>query len=460
MAWGACAGEVVPQPVEDCASGEDQNCDGKAPACKGALLWAKRFGDAGDQIATGIATDAAGNVFVAGRFAGTVDFGGGPLTSAGGTDIFVVKLDASGSHLWSKRFGDGSDQGAHSLAIDGSGGVVLTGYVSGATDFGGGSLPGGGGKDVFVAKLDASGGHVWSRRFGDANDQEALSIAMDEMGDVLITGRFSGTMDLGGGLLTSAGGTDIFVAKLDAGGAHVWSKRVGDANDQGGRGIAVNSAGSTLITGYAIGSSDFGGGPLTSAGGDDAFVAQLDADGGQSWSANFGDASEQDGRSIAVAPADQVVVAGYFLGAMDFGDGPLTSAGLGDVFVAKLDANGGPLWSKRFGDASDQAGQSVAVDSSGGVLLTGYLAGAADFGGGPLASAGAADVFVAKLDASGAHVWSKRFGDTGSQFGTGVATDAGRNVLVTGYFASSVDFGAGPLTSAGGQDIFIAKFSP
>src|SRR5205814_1754525 len=123
-----------------------------------------------------IAVDGEGDVLVTGEAAGNVDFGGGPLGDAGiGFDIFVVKLDSTGSHLWSKRFGDAANQGGAGIAVDAAGGVLVTGFLAGTADFGGGSLPSKGSADVFVAKLDADGGYLWANRFGDLGDQQGMS---------------------------------------------------------------------------------------------------------------------------------------------------------------------------------------------------------------------------------------------------------------------------------------------
>src|SRR5262249_47559744 len=119
LGYGPCTGEVVPV-TEDCSTlGVDEDCDGVA-GCPGVAFWSKRFGNntrsAPPQPST--AVDGAGNVLLTGFFDGSVDFGGGPLTSAGWSDIFVVKLDPAGNHLWSKRFGDGLNQHAWATAVD------------------------------------------------------------------------------------------------------------------------------------------------------------------------------------------------------------------------------------------------------------------------------------------------------------------------------------------------------
>ena len=94
------------------------------------------------------------------------------------------------------------------------------------------------------------------------------------------------------------------------------------------------------------------------------------------------------------------------------------------------------------------------------VLVAGVFTGTVNLGGSPLVSAGGMDIFVAKYSPSGAHIWSKRFGGTSTDYGYGVAIDGAGNVLSTGYFQNSADFGGGPLTSAGRQDVFVLSLGP
>jgi len=195
--------------------------------------WSKRFGDTNSDQGVGIAVDGARNVLVTGQFGGTVDFGGGPLMSADANDIFVAKYDASGTHLWSKGFGgiDGSDIG-FGIAVDGARNVLVTGTFGGPVDFGGGPLTSAGGSDIFIATYDASGAHVWSKRFGDLPGFDSgFGIAVDEARNVLVTGVLVGTVDFGGGPLTSAGGLDIFIAKFEEIGGG--QQPPGDSNQDG-----------------------------------------------------------------------------------------------------------------------------------------------------------------------------------------------------------------------------------
>jgi uncharacterized protein (AIM24 family) len=427
-------------------------------------IWSQNFGDSAGQYGLGLAVDGSGNVILTGFFEGTVDFGGGPLTAGSvgiDSDIYLAKFDASGNHIWSQRFGDTDHywDGAMGVAVGVSGNATITGFFENTVNFGGGVLTSaGGGNDIFVAKFDANGGHIWSRRFGDTDDESGYGVAADGSGNDIVTGSFQDTVDFGGGTLTSAGGDDIFVAKFDASGNHIWSQRFGDGSRQLGQEVAVDGSGNVIVTGEFAGAVNFGGGVLTSAGGSDIFVAKFDASGNHIWSDRFGDTSSDVGYSVTVDGGGNVVATGHFAGTVNFGGGPLTSAGSIDIFVAKFDAGGNHIWSQHFGDADGQLGRSVAVDGSGNVIITGELWGTADFGGGAITSAGGTDIFLAKFDSSGNHIWSEAFGDGDGQHGYAVAADGSGNVIGTGAFSGTVDFGGGTMT--GNWDIFLAKFGP
>jgi hypothetical protein len=391
---------------------------------------------------------------------GTVDFGGGPLTSAGGYDVFVAKFDAAGNHLWSRRFGDALDQHADAVTVDGSDNVIVTGDFGGTVDFGGGQLTSAGNLDIFVAEFDGGGNHLWSRRLGNNYSEFAYGVAADGSGNVILTGSFEGAVDFGGGDLTSAGDSDIFVAKFDAAGNHLWSRRFGDASGQGAYAVAIDGSDNVIVTGSFSGAVDFGGGPLTSAGSEDVFVAKFNSAGSHLWSQGFGDTYSQRAVAVAIDGSESVLLTGFNSGIVDFGGGPITTAGSNDIFVVKFDPTGAHVWSRGFGDPNVQQGQGIAVDGSGNVTVTGWFMGSVDFGGGSLTSAGLDDIFVARFDAAGNPLWSERFGDTTYQEGIGIATDGSGNVLLSGFFGGTVDFGGGPLTSAGLTDIYVAKFNP
>jgi len=462
-------------------------------------VWSKRFGSSGDDYGYGVAVDTTANcdgsggtgcLLVTGAYTASADDAGGALPCPTGTSVLVAKYSAAGTHLWSLCT-QGLSGGAtgYAVAVDRTGNVVVTGQFGGTRDFGGGPLTSLGGFDIFVAKYSPTGTHLWSEAFGSPSTSDGFSpeaglgVAVDATGDVVVTGRFYQSVDFGGGPLTSAGDPDIFLVKLSADGYHLWSKRFGDVgNAEVGRAVAVDtrancdtSGGSNcvVVTGAFNGTTNFGCGPLTSSN-VDMFVVKYDARGGCVWAKRLGGSGGTEaGRGVAVDADGAVVVTGNFSGSVDFGGGGLTSAGGDDVVVAKYSTAGAHVWSKRFGDTFVYPGYDIGVgiavdrtancDGSNGancLVLTGYFMGTANFGGASLSSAGSTDVFAAKYTASGAHLWSKRFGGANIDEGLASAVDGAGNIAVTGRFLTTIDFGGGPLTTAGGSDTYFVKLAP
>jgi hypothetical protein len=452
--------EPHPHPGKNAAGLNTGDCPDGPGTC--ALhVWSKRFGDASPQYGEALATDADGNVLFGGYYQGNMDLGGGTLASPGGFDVFLAKYDPTGRHLWSKRAGDSSDQACASVVVDSNESVIITGHMGGTANFGGQMpLSSAGALDVFVAKYEPSGALLWNKRFGDGLSQWGRGLAVDLDDNLLVSGGFEGDLDFGGGAITSTGPSDAFVVKLDADGEHVWTRHFGGSGSATTYNLVSDPDGAVLVVGWFSGTMDFGGGARTSAGNTDVFVVKLDADGQHLWDRRYGDASAQESEGIAVDDGGNVLLAGYFQGSIDLGGEVLTSAGDYDVYIAKLDPDGNRVWSFRFGDDGMQAASRIVVDAFGDVLITGHTSGSADFGGGPLVGAGSFDVFVAKLDGGGSHIWSALFGEAENQAGQTLVTDLYGNVIVTGYIQGTADFGGGALMSAGSSDAYIAKFGP
>jgi hypothetical protein len=432
------------------------------PAAAGALsyskLWSKFGGDASNQQTYATAIDEeTGRVAITGPYSGSIDLGGGALTSAGGSDAFLALYEADGTFVAAKSFGDaGGNQYGYGVGFDGDGNVFLAGYFSSIINLGGSNLVSAGGADIFLARFDSFLNHVVSKRFGDLSNQYPLDLVVDGTGDVLITGYFQGGVDFGGGLLTSAGGDDAYIARFNSSLTHEWSARFGDAATQRCQGIAVDADGEFYVTGFFSGTINLGAGNLTSLGGNDIFMAKFSAAGAHQWSARFGDANNNLGQKIAVTPAGDVFLLGHFTGAVNFGGAVLTSSGAEDIFLARFNTSGAHQWSKRFGDASSQFGYGIDVDASG-VYFGGAMLGSANFGLGNLTSAGGRDAYVVKLDLDGNYQFARLFGDATDQYGLSVDAGAGR-VALGGYFNGTMALASGNATSAGALDAFVEVF--
>jgi hypothetical protein len=450
--------------------------------------WARAWGGTDEEQALSIAAGDSGQVYLTGGFRGTADAdpgpGSSPLVSAGEYDVFVQKLDAQGNFLWAAASGGASDDFGTAIALGDSGQVYVLGSFSGTADFDPGpgvsTLTSAGSTDIFVQKLNADGSFRWARSWGGMLEDTGLSIALDDSGQVYVTGGFEGTADFDPGpgisARTSAGAHDIFVQKLDAQGNFLWVQTWGGASSDVGTSIALGGPGGVYLTGVFAGTADVdpgpGSSPRSSAGGTDIFVQKLDAQGNFLWASTWGGALDDRSNSIAADAAGAVYTTGWFAGTADVdpgpGSSPRSSAGGADIFVQKLDAQGNFLWASTWGGTSDEEGFSIAADASGQLYSTGVFAGTADFdpgpGSSPRSSAGGDDVFVQCLDAQGNFLWVRTWGGASNDGGASVAADAGGQVYTAGSFGGTADFDPGPgnspLTASGAEDVFVQKMRP
>jgi len=351
-----------------------------------------------------------------------------------------------GASLWAKRFGDAAVTGEIAVAVDGEGNILVTGTLTGPVDFGGGSL-----KQASAAPGDAGPGDAAAA--GDEEDADDKAKAKDDEDK------------------------DIFVAKLDPAGRHLWSKRFGGQGEDLGGGLGVDTVGSLYLTGQLTGAVELEGvKPEGPAGGGKAraFVAKLDPDGKPLWARSFAGAVRAAGTAIAVTGRGESVTVGEFAGErIDFGGDSDTgaqcfSAGkCTNLFAVKLDGAGKRVYGTAFRCTGRHAMVGGVVIDDGQAVLAGSFTGALDFGGGPLVNADGSratsdpqerpyDIFVAKLDASGNHLFSKRFGGPRSQRCRGVGVDRRHNLTVAGTFSGSISFGGGELV-ARDRDIFVAQ---
>lgn len=411
-----CEQTVMMSP--EVPDGIDNDCNGMVDdgLTLGNGLWAKGYGnDTSNQYGYRIASDAMGNIAVSGRFSGTLDFGGGNLTMSGSPDLFLAKLDPNGGHIWSRVFLSAGTEGfANGLAFDAAGNLFTAGYIMSTTTINGMTMSTFGAGDIFITKHDPAGALVWRKVIGESTSaQNAYDIAATPTGGVAVTGVISGVVNFGGGGLNGSQ-SDAFLAVYDSAGTHVFSKRFGDGTFQYGKSVAVNAAGEIVIAVELQGTANFGGGVLTSAGNGDVAIAKFAADGTHMWSKVFGSATQQDVSNVAFDPNGNIVLTGATSGPIDFGCGPASPPNTAGFYVQKLDPNGACVWTKVYGAVGNisYAAPRIAADPAGNVLVAGSFVDVLDVGAGPMTAVqNSFDVFVLKLSPSGAHVWSKQYGD-------------------------------------------------
>lgn len=465
---------------ETCDDGNTDDGDGCSASCEleadsGETLWAHRFGDAEADGGAAIGLDAAGNAYVAGPFEGTIDLGGGTLSSAGDSDIFLAKFDPSGEHVWSKRFGDEEqtiERIIHQpldIAVDDAGNIHLAGSMIGTVDFGGGPLTSAGGTDIFVAKFDTDGAHQWSKRFGAEAGESGESVAVDSEGNVVVSGHAIFDIEIADEVLASADGSALIVAKFDSDGNHMWSGRIAGDGAVPESKVAVDSAGNIALAGTMSDTLEFGDDVLTASETDEnaVFLASLSPDGTPRWGRSFPGEALDYLRGIATDVDGNIAIIGNFGTSIDFG-GEVLSANEEDstdsgIFLAKFGADGAHLWSKGFGENGRHIGMGVAFDSLGDLYLTGSFDSSIDFGGETLTGSNRW-MLVAKLGAAGEHVWSRTFAsenDWSMGSGYALAVDPAGSAYVTGDFTDNADFGTGVLAAEEGkEDMWLVRLAP
>ncbi len=392
----------------------------------GNFLWAKSLGGGGQDWGRSIAVDGNGNVYTSGFFNATVDFDPGisifNLTSAGGKDIFLCKLDAMGNFIWAGQMGGSTNDEANAITLDAFGNIHVTGYFTGVADFdpgtGTNNLTSAGNHDIFVNKIDSSGNLLWVKQMGGIGGGDwGNSIVVDSSGNIYTTGEFTNIADFDPGVgtsnLTTLGANDIFVNKLDSSGSFLWVKQMGGNGFDAGNSIVIDDNGNIYTTGHFSTTSDFNPGvgifnlTATGVGTSDIFVSKLDALGKFLWAGKMGGTGDESGRSIAIDGSKNVYTTGVFGITTDFDPGAgtfnLSPAGgfNNEIFISKLDSTGAFLWAGQMGGTFHDEGNSIDIDGSDNIYLTGYFSIVANLDPGintfNLTSAGGAEIFVAKL---------------------------------------------------------------
>jgi hypothetical protein len=389
----------------------------------GNLLWAVNMGGGSNESGNAITVDASGNIYITGVFYGVGDYdpGAGVVNLNAATEtVFIVKLNSTGTLAWARQLTSVSavSNYSNSIAVDASGNVYTAGAYEGTVDFdpgpGSDNFISQGGTDAFVSKLDSAGTHVWARMFQGTSSEVNLGLDVDAAGNLVLTGRFSGTTDFDPNIstlnLTSNGSTDIFISKLDASGGIIWAKQIGGSSYDCGNALVTDGTNNIYATGYYVETVDFDPG---------AGVSNL-------------------------------------TGAM----------GAGQTFALKLDASGNFLWAKTaLNTIAGSEGKTIAFDASGIVYIAGYYQNDADVNPGAgvtnLPVEGSDESFITAIDVMGYFMWATHFNCGSSDIIYGIATGSGGAIYTTGYYFGTADFDptgqVASRTSNGQQDAFIHR---
>jgi hypothetical protein len=321
---------------------------------------------------------------------------------AGIQDMWLVKTDSAGNHLWNRTYGGANYDGAYSIVQTNDGGYALGGYTG---SFGAGY------DDVWLVKTDGAGNMLWNRTYGGANFDDAYSLVQTN----------DGGYALAGSTLSSSGDYDLYLVKTDGFGNMLWNKTYGGTLDDVSWSVVETNDGGYALAGWTY---SFG------AGSQDAWLVKTDGAGNIQWNRTYG-GTNYDGAYSLVQTND----GGYALAGYTYSLG----AGSSDVWLIKTDSSGNMQWGKTYGGASYDEAYSVVQTSNGGYAIAGYTD---SFG------MGDDDIWLIKTDDFGNMLWSKTYG--------GIKGDGARYVIQTsdgGYALAGYTYSLG----AGDTDMWLVK---
>jgi len=415
---------------------------------------------------TAFAVDAAGNSYEAGYFFNTAYVGGTLLTSAGGADGYLAKYTPAGTLAWVRQLGSTGTDLIGDLTLDAAGTIYVTGRFTNSISLGNNVFLTGGAtvaSKFLLVRYTPEGTPEWAQQSSsDVNTYVAsTSVQVDAVGHVYVSGHFSATLTVGGTTLTTATRQpEVFLARFTTATGALQSLAsvlayqpvISTLTYYSPKVVLAPGGAFYLLTTFSH-PVQLGSTTLTSRGGTDVLVTKYSAAGEIEWTQQFGGEGQDDLGDATVDAAGNVFVSGRFSGPATFGTTTLAGAGTfgnSDGFLAKLDLQGTLQWVQPGGGPGiDQFG-GIRVDAAGNAYVVGTFQGPAQFAANTLTSAGSVDIVVAAYTPQGQLAWVQQAGGPGPDSGSFLGLDASGNVYVYGLFANACAFGPFTLTTMGG----------
>jgi hypothetical protein len=433
--------------------------------------WAVKGGLYAYDYGYGIATDAAGNVIVAGKYEQAANFSGTILPIQGNHDIWLAKYTAAGALTWITTGGGSLGDYAHGLATDGSTFIYVTGEIEGGNNlitFPGSSitLTCTADNDIFLAKYDLNGTLLWARSAGSSLSDKGLAVTYDNSGNAYMCGYFENTCTFGGSTnVTSAGAQDIFIAKYDASGNFQWVKSAGSPGRDEPKAIKCDASGNIYMCGFYSNGMVMGSNTYSTTSGSyfDAFLSKYDSNGNLQWVKTDGGNYDDVAWGLTMDNAGKIYTSGEFNASAYFGSVQLITSGNADAYIACYDNSGTVQWAKKAGGPLIDRVRGMGTDGNN-LYITGQFGSVANFGSIALSAADSSDIFFAVMDNSGNFTKAGAVGGTpdsvetlGYESGNAICADAAGNAYATGSFLNNAIFGATTLNSYARTDVFVTS---
>lgn len=428
-----------------------------SPAFPQNFEWATSIGGDLDEEWPSLAADTHGNLYVTGTFSSpTLHLGTIVLTNKGNRDIFIAKLDSTGSVVWARSMGGELWEWSSSICVDEQMNVYVTGFsISPAISLGQVVLTGHGNHDVFVVKLDPSGAVVWARCYGGEDFDAAMSLAVDQHENVYVAGYFLSPIMMfdtltirSGGPAPNSGISNLFLAKLDGNGQTVWVRTGDPGANATATSVTLDDKGAPIVVGTLYSDSlTIGGRRVMKRGLWDALAISLTSDG------DVLRASSHGGGQVSCWWSVRDAFGNVYAPERD----PTQPRNV----LAKYDPGGSLVWVKDVAQAGIVGFLALATDGEGNLYMVGDRdASTTVFMGDTLRGYGGVDIVIAKADSSGTVTWARSLGGDGNDTGWAWTFDGYGRAYISGtYSSTTLVSGNATLATAGGADVFVARLN-
>ncbi len=401
-----------------------------------SIQWQTSLGGSDRDEAYSIRPTADGGYIVAGTSYST---DGDVSGNHGGSDYWVVKLNASGTIMWQKSLGGSNNENANSIQQTADGGYIVAGHsLSNDGDVSGNH----GNGDYWVVKLDANGNITWQKSLGGSIVDVANSIQQSNDGGYIVAGY---SLSFDGDLTSNHGNNDCWVVKLDTAGNISWQRSLGGSGDDIAHSVQQTTDGGYIVAGY---SNSNDGDLTTNYGGSDYWVVKLNSTGNIIWQRSIGGSDQDNAFSIHQTAQGDYIVAGRSYS----NDGyVIGNHGSSDYWIVALDSVGNVSWQKALGGSTYDAAHSIQSTVDGGYLIGGV---SDSDDGDVIGNIGGHDYWIVKLNASGNISWQKSLGGTSYDGAECIQQTAEGDYILAGISTSS----DGHITGHhGAEDYWIIK---
>ncbi|TNE46998.1 MAG: hypothetical protein EP343_22030, partial [Deltaproteobacteria bacterium] len=438
---------------------------------QGAYQWASAGAPQAFVDVAAMALDSSNNVYITGTFSGTLSIANTIFTSAGGKNLYVLKLSSAGAPTSLQQLGNRVPTSARDITVDSQGNAYVTGGFSGQNLVVGGTTLSvtNGRYGSFVAHLTSQGTWGWAQLLGIPNTSSAgefRGLSAGANNEVFFMGVVRSETTLGNTTFKNNGGTSAILGKFSSQGAVSWSSQINgeDVGEVVVQGTNTDSNDNIYVKGSFKGTATFGTFTLTASNKTrgDSFVGKLNSKGAWQWVQTYTNGQVFQEQDPAVDSQGNVYISGLYYTSLTAGTTTLqpASGSSNSMFLAKLNTSGQWQWAKSLGTGNFEQINKMALDSSGNVILLGQFPTTTSFDSLTLNSANGGNLFMAKVDGTGKAVWLKGLGTSLKVFPRDIATDSNDNIVIAGFFVSNQPFANTTLTAQGAQEnLFVARYT-